>query len=150
MKTDFHIYTGEIKFLDNRIKIKDGGFKWHKKMSIAYSVFFILAGAFVAGRYFSNHHIRVILEGGALILVGIITLAAGRRVNTDTEIDIRQVEKAVISENFLSYLNLTLYLKNSQKRKIALDYRDEDHFRQYFANDLVVVLKSHSITTQVI
>lgn len=150
MKTDFHIYMGEIKFPDNRIKIRDGVFKWHKTMQVVYSVLFILGGACIAGRYFINHLIKVIPEGAALMVAGIITLIAGRRTNTDTEIDLGQVEKAVISENLFSYLSLTLFLKNSQKRKVTLDFRDEDHFRRYQLDELVETLKSYSISTEVV
>ena len=31
MKTEFVIYKGEIKFLDNQIKIRDDIYKWQKK-----------------------------------------------------------------------------------------------------------------------
>ncbi len=87
--------------------------------------------------------------GLAIIAVGIIALIAGSKVNMDNEIDVRQVEKAVISADFMSYLNLRLYLKNSQKRKVQLDYRDEDRFEKFHLNELVETLKSYSIETEI-
>ncbi len=52
MKTEFVIYKGEIKFLDNQIKIRDGIFKWQKKMSIAYSAIYIVTGVYLVIRHF--------------------------------------------------------------------------------------------------
>ncbi len=84
-----------------------------------------------------------------MIAIGIITLIPGLKVNMDNELDARQVEKAVISEDFMSYLNLTLYLKNSQKRKVQLDYRDEDRFEKFHLNELIETMRSLSIGTEV-
>ena len=131
MKTEFVIYKGEIKFLDNQIKIRDGIFKWQKKMSIAYSAIYIIGGVYMVIRHFMAVQDWALWVGLAIIAIGIITPIAGSKVNMDNEIDARQVEKAVISADFMSYLNLRLYLKNSQKRKIQLDYRDEDRFKTF-------------------
>jgi hypothetical protein len=100
-------------------------------------------------KYFANHHVYIIFVGSALIVFGIILLITGSKVSTDTELDMLQVEKAVISQDLASYLNLILYLKNSQKRKVALDYKDEDHFRKLQLNELIDTLKNFSIETEV-
>lgn len=150
MKSEFTIYKGEIKFLDNQIKIRDGIFKWYKKLRTAYAVAAIIIGGVYMGiKYFTTHHAYVIFVGLALIALGIILLITGSKVSTDPELDVRQVEKAVISQDLVSYLNLTLYLKNSQKRKVALDYRDEDQFKKFYLNELIETLKSFSINTEV-
>ena len=149
MKTEFVIYKGEIKFLDNQIKIRDDIFKWQKIMSIAYSAIYIAAGVYLVIRHFVADQNWALLVGLAIITIGIITLFAGSKVNMDNEIDVRQVEKAVISADFMSYLNLRLYLKNSQKRKVQLDYRDEDRFEKFHLNELIETLKSFSIETEI-
>jgi hypothetical protein len=87
--------------------------------------------------------------GLGIIAVSITGIIAGSKVSMDNDLDIRQVEKAVISEDFASYLKLTLYLKNSQKRKVVLDYRDEDKFAAFYQNELVETLKSCSINTEI-
>jgi len=100
------------------------------------------------GRYFVNHNSNTILLGIAVLAIGIVGLITGLKVSTDKSLDIRQVEKAVIKEDFSSYLNLTLYLKNSQRRKVALDYRDEDHFSKFYLKELIETLKFFSINTE--
>jgi len=149
MKTEFVIYKGEIKFLDNQIKIRDGIFKWQKKMTTAYSATYIAAGVYLVIRYFVTDQNWALWVGLAIITIGVIALIGGSKVNMDNELDAGQVEKAVISEDFMSYLNLTLYLKNSQKRKVQLDYRDEDRFEKFHLNELIETLKSYSIGTEV-
>jgi hypothetical protein len=150
MKTEFTIYKGEIKFLDNRIRIRDGIFKWHKKLRTAYALAaIIIGGVYIGIKFLTTNHIYVIFVGLALIALGIILLITGSKVSTGSEFDVRQVEKAVISQDLVSYLNLTLYLKNSQKRKVALDYKDEDQFKKFSLNELIETLKSFSINTDV-
>lgn len=148
MKTRFAVYKGEIIFLDNQITITDGIFKWHKYITMVYVVIYFVGGAYILSRYFSNQNILMIPLGVAVLLVGIIGLTTTLKVNTNKTLDIGQVEKAVIKEDFSSYLNLTLYLKNSQRRKVALDYRDEDHFRKYYVKELIETLKCFSIMTE--
>ena len=149
MKTEFVIYKGEIKFLENQIKIRDNIFKWQKIMGTAYSMIYIIGGTYLVIRHFGTHQYWIIIGGLAIIAIGIITLITGSKVNMDNELDAGQVEKAVISEDFMSYVNLTLYLKNSQKRKVQLDYRDEDRFEKFHLNELIETLKSLSIITEV-
>jgi hypothetical protein len=149
MKTEFVIYKGDIKFLNNHIKIRDGIFKWQKKMTMAYSGAFIIGGAYVVIRHFATPQDWALWVGLGIIAFGIIGFFAGSKVNMDNDLDVQQVEKAVISEDFASYLNLILYLKNSQKRKVVLDYRDEDRFATFYQNELIEVLQSCSIKTEV-
>jgi hypothetical protein len=149
MKTEFVIYKGDIKFLDNHIKIRDGIFKWQKKVSIAYSVIYIAGGIYMVIRSFMTYKNWGLWAGLAVTAFGIIALIVGLKVNMDNEIDVRQVEKAVISADFMSYFNLRLFLKNSQKRKVQLDYRDEDRFEKFHLDELVETLKSYSIETEV-
>jgi hypothetical protein len=149
MKTEFVIYKGDIKFLNNHIKIRDGIFKWQKKMSMAYSTVLILGGGFMVIKHLDIPQDWALWVGLGIIAVSITGIIAGLKVNMDNDLDLQQVEKAVISENFASYLNLTLYLKNSQKRKVVLDYRDEDKFAAFYQNDLIETLKSCSINTEV-
>ena len=149
MKTEFVIYKGEIKFLDNQIKIRDNIFRWQKIMGTAYSAIYIAAGDYLVIRHFVADQNWAFFVGLAIIAVGIITLIGGSKINMDNLLDLRLVEKAVISEDFMSYLNLTLYLKNSQKRKIQLDYRDEDRFEKFHLSELIETLRSYSINTEV-
>jgi len=149
MKTEFVIYKGEIKFLDSQIKIRDGVFKWQKKMSIAYSAIYIIGGAYMVIKHFMAVQDWAFWAGLAIISIGIIAPIAGSKVNMDNALDIRQVDKAVIAKDFMSYLNLTLYLKNSQKRKIQLDYRDEDRFEKFHLSELIETLRSFSIETEI-
>ena len=149
MKTEFVIYKGDIKFLDNHIKIRDGIFKWQKKMSMAYSAVLIFGGAYMVIKHFATPQDWALWAGLGIIAVSITGIIAGSKVSMDNDLDIRQVEKAVISEDFASYLKLTLYLKNSQKRKVVLDYRDEDKFAAFYQNELVETLKSCSINTEI-
>jgi len=149
MKTEFVIYKGEIKFLNDHIKIRDGIFKWQKKFNMAYSVVLIFGGAYMIIRHFATPQDWALWVGLGIIAVSITGIIAGSKVSMDNDLVIRQVEKAVISENFASYLNLTLYLKNSQKRKVVLDYRDEDKFATFYQNELIETLKSCSINTEV-
>jgi hypothetical protein len=148
MKTKFVVYKGEINFMDNQIIITDGIFKWYRYMTMFYVAIYFVGGVYVIFRYFSNHNILMIPLAAGIFGVGIIGLITTLKVNTNKTLDIRQVEKAVIKEDFSSYLNLTLYLKNSQKRKVALDYRDEDHFRKYYVRELIETLESFSINTE--
>ena len=148
MKTKFTVYKGEINFPDNQIIITDGIFKWHKYMNMIYVAIYLSGGIYLICRYFTNQNIYTIFWGIGVMLVGIIGLIYLLKVNTDKKLDIRQIEKAVIKEDFASYLNLTLYLKNSQKRKVVLDYRDEDHFSKFYEKDLIETLKSFSIMTE--
>ncbi len=149
MKTEFVIYKGEIKFLDNQIKIRDGIFKWQKKMSIVYSAIYIIGGVYMVIKHFMAVQDWAFWVGLAIIAIGIITPIAGSKVNMDNALDVRQVEKAVISADFMSYLNLRLYLKNSQKRKVQLDYRDEDRFEKFYLDELIETLRSYSIETEI-
>ena len=149
MKTEFVIYKGDIKFLNNHIKIRDGIFKWQKQLSIVYSAVLISGGTYMVIRHFATPQDWALWVGLGIIAVSITGIIAGSKVSMDNDLDVRQVEKAVISENFASYLNLTLYLKNSQKRKVVLDYRDEDRFASFYQNDLIETLKSCSINTEV-
>jgi hypothetical protein len=63
-------------------------------------------------------------------------------------LEVQDVKRAVISEDFISYLNLT-YLKNIRKRKVQLGYRDEDKFEKFYLNELSETLKSFAIDTEV-
>ena len=117
-------------------------------MSTAYSAIYIAAGVYLVIRHFVTDQNWALWVGLAIITIGVITLIGGLKVNMDNELDVRQVEKAVISKDFVSYLNLTLYLKNSQKRKVQLDYRDEDRFEKFHLNELIETLKSYSIRTE--
>ncbi len=148
MKTKFVVYKGEINFLDDHIIITDGIFKWHKYLRMAIGVFYILGGAYILVRSLINQNFLMVLLGGAILILGIVGLITTLKVNTNKTLDIRQVEKAVIKEDFSSYLNLTLHLKNSQKRKVALDYRDEDHFSKYYVKELIETLKFFLINTE--
>jgi hypothetical protein len=148
MKTKFSVYKGEINFLDNQIIITDGIFTWHKYVRMVTVTFYIVAGVYIISRYFNNQAIYTILMGVGVLLIGIIGLISGLKVNSDKKLDIRQVEKAVIKEDFASYLYLTLHLKNSQKRKVVLDYRDEDHFSKFYAKELIATFRSFSIETE--
>lgn len=118
-------------------------------MNLAYAVVFIFFGAYMVIRHFMTHQNWTLLLGLAIIVVGIIVLIIDSKVSMDTELDVRNVNKAVISEDFASYLHLKLYLKSSRVRKVALDYRDEDRFEKFYLNDLVETLKSFSISTEV-
>ncbi len=144
MNTTFTVYKGKINFLDNRIIITDGIFKWHKRLNMFFVAFYIAAALYIIGRYFINHNSNILL-GIAVLAFGVFGLIIGSKTNTDKSLDLRQVERAVIREDFASNLNLTLHLKNSQRRKIVLDYRDEDHFRKYYLNDLIETLQSVGI-----
>ena len=148
MKTRFTVYKGEINFSDNRIIITDGFFKWHKHVNMVIAAFYIAGSLYVIGRYLVNQNGKTIVVGLAVLALGVFGLITGSRTNTDKSLDIRQVERAVIREDFTSYLNLTLHLKNSQKRKVVLDYRDEDHFRKYYLNELIGTLQSFGITVE--
>lgn len=148
MKTKFTVYKGEINFVDNQIIITDGIFKWQTYMTWIYVAIYIAGGVYIIFRYFSNQNILMIPLAAVIFGVGIIGLITTLKVNTNKTLDIRQVERAVIKEDFSSYLNLTLHLKNSQKRKVALDYRDEDHFLKYYEKELIETLKSFSINTE--
>ena len=148
MKTKFVVYKGEINFVDNQIIITDGIFKWYRYMTMFYVAIYFVGGVYVIFRYFSNHNILMIPLAAVIFGVGIIGLITTLKVNTNKTLDIQQVKMTVIKEDFSSYLNLTLHLKNSQKRKVALDYRDEDHFRKYYVKELIETLKSFSINTE--
>ncbi len=148
MKTKFVVYKGEINFVDNQIIITDGISKWHRYMTMFYVAIYFVGGVYVIFRYFSNHNILMIPLAAVIFGVGIIGLITTLKVNTNKTLDIQQVKMTVIKEDFSSYLNLTLHLKNSQKRKVALDYRDEDHFRKYYVKELIETLKSFSINTE--
>jgi hypothetical protein len=149
MKTEFVIYKGDIKFLDNHIKIRDGIFKWQKKFSVVYSAALIFGGVYVVIKHFATPRDWALWVGLGIIAISITGIIAGSKINMDNDLDVLDVEKAVISDDFASYLNLTLYLKNSQKRKIALDYRDEDRFAKFYQNDLIEALNSCSIPTEI-
>jgi hypothetical protein len=149
MKTEFKIYKGQIIFLDNKIKINDGIFRWHKILRTAYAIVFILAGTYFVIRFFYNHYIYLFIVGMIFIAIGIVALISGIKVNTDTGLDIRQIEKAVIEKDFVSYLNVTFYLKNRQRRKVALDYRDEDNFRKSYLDEFIQTMKNSAINTEV-
>lgn len=149
MKTEFVIYKGEIKFVDSQIKIRDGIFKWQKTMGTVYSAIYIAVGIYMIIRHFVTDHNWALWVGLAAIAFGIIGLIGGSKINMDNELDAGQVEKAVIAKDFMSYLNLTLFLKNSQKRKVQLDYRDEDRFEKFHLGELIETLKSYSIDTEI-
>lgn len=148
MKTEFSIYKGDIRFTGDTIKVNDGVFKWHRIMELVYAIVYFALGAYMSVKYFSDHKIQTLLIGIGVILFAVLTLILYSKTSTDTEFDIRQVKKAVISESF-SYLNLVLFLTNSRKRKIVLDYRDEDRFSKFCLDNLVETLKSYSIPTKV-
>lgn len=148
MKTRFTVYKGEINFSDNLIIITDGIFKWHKKLNMVYVALYIAGGLYIIARYFVNHNSNMILLGIAVLALGVFGLVTGSKTNTNKILDIGQVEKAVIREDFTSYLNLTLYLRNSQKRKVVLDYRDEDHFRKFYLDELIGTLQSVGIPAE--
>jgi hypothetical protein len=149
MKTEFVIYKGEIKFLENQIKIRDNIFKWQKIIGKVYSAIYIGAGVYLFIRHFVAEQNWALWVGLALIVIGIIALIGDSKVSMENALNVQQVEKAVISPDFMSYLNLTLYLKNSQKRKIQLDYRDEDRFEKFHLNELIETLRSYSINAEV-
>ena len=148
MKNVFPIYKGQIKILDNRILINDGIFKWHKILQIIYSVLFVLVGIWLASRYTINKQLYMIILGIVLMGFGILSIILGLKVNTSTTISVQQIEKAIISRDKISSLNLTLYLKNSQKRKIQLDSRDEDRFWELHIADFTNTLKELSINVE--
>lgn len=83
----------------------------------------------------------MIILGIVFFVCGILSFILGLKVNTSTAIDILQIEKAIISKDKISSLNLTLHLKNSQIRKIKLDSREEDQFRELHLTELVNTLK---------
>lgn len=148
MKTRFTVHKGEINFSDNQIIITDGIFKWHKYVNMVIAAFYIIGALYAIGRYLVNPDGKTIILGLAVLALGVFGLIIGSRTNTDKSLDIRQVERAVIREDFTSYLKLTLHLRNSQKRKVVLDYRDEDHFRKYYLNELIGTLQSFGITVE--
>ena len=148
MKTRFTVYKGEVNFSDNQIIITDGIFKWHKRVNMVYAALYMAGALYLIGRYIVSHNSNMILLGIAVLALGVFGLVSDSKTNTDKILDIRQVDKAVIREDFTSYLNLTLHLKNSQRRKVVLDYRDEDHFRKFYLNDLIETLQSFGITVE--
>ena len=129
--------------------IRDGIFKWHKIIRLVYPAVYILFGFYMVIRHFVTHQNWTLLLGLAIIMVGIIGLIINSKVSLDNELDIREINKAVISKDFASYLNLKLYLKDSRSRKVVLDYRDEDRFEKFYLNELIETLKSFSIETEV-
>jgi hypothetical protein len=148
MKTSFTVYKGEINLSDNRIIITDGIFRRHKFVNMVFVAIYIAGGLYILGRYFVIQNIKVIPLGISVLAIGIVGLITGLKVSTDKSLDIRQVERAVIREDFASNLNLTLYLKNSQKRMVVLDYRDEDHFRKFYLKELTETLSSFEIPVE--
>jgi hypothetical protein len=149
MKTVFRIYKGEIKFLDNKIIITDGIFKWHKVLRIAYAVFFILTGIYLSSRYLVNQQFLMMTLGIVIFAIGLLAVMTGLKISTDTLFEVRQIERAVISKDMNSSLNLTLHLKNSQKRKVTLDYKEEDQFNSLHINELIGTLNYYKIITEV-
>ena len=118
-------------------------------MAMVYPVVYIIFGACLVIRHFATHQNWTLLLGLAIIVVGIIGLITKSKVSLDNELDVRKVNKAVISKDFASYLNLRLYLNDSHVRKVVLDYRDEDKFEKFYQNELIETLKSFSIDTEV-
>lgn len=149
MKTEFPIYNGRITFLDKKILINDGIFKWHKILQIGYSVLFIIGGIWMITRYINYTQFYMIILGIVFISFGILAIILGLRLNTTTTIDVRQVEQAVIGKDQTSSLNLTIYLKNSQKRKIKLDNMEEDQFWVLHMAELTNTLKELNISTEI-
>ena len=149
VKTEFVIYKGEIKFQDNKIIIRDDILKWHRFLAVAYPVVYIIFGAYMVIRNLVTHQNWTLLLGLAIIAIGVIALILNSKVSLDNELDVSKVNRAVISKDFASYLNLRLYLKDSRKRKVQLDYRDEDRFEKLYLNELIETLKSFSIDTEV-
>lgn len=149
MKTAFPVYNGHIKFVDNRILINDGIFKWHKILRIAYSVLFVLVGIWISTRYIINKQLYMIILGIVFFVFGIFSLILALKWNTNTIIDIQQIEKAIIGRDKISSLNLTLYLRNAQKRIIKLDSREEDQFWELQISDLVNTFKGLNINIEI-
>lgn len=150
MKNEFSIYKGQIKFIDHEILINDGIFKWHRTLRMVYSSFFIISGIWIAIKNLNNERILLIILGLVFFVFGIFGIISSLRVNTNTKLDLRQVEKALISRDLSSSLNLTLFLKNSQKRIILLDYREEDKFWDLHISNLVSTLEGLNINTETI
>jgi len=149
MKTEFPIYNGRITFSDKKILINDGIFKWHKILQIAYSVLFIIGGIWMITKYINNTQFYLIILGIVFISFGILAIILGLRLSTTATIDVRQVEQAVIGKDQTSSLNLTIYLKNSQKRKIKLDNMEEDQFWVLHMTELTNTLKELNIRTEI-
>jgi uncharacterized membrane protein len=91
----------------------------------------------------------MLILGTVFISIGILGIILGLRLSTTATIDVRQVEYAVISKDQTSSLNLTLYLKNSQKRKIKLDNMEEDQFWVLHMAELTNTLKEVNISTEI-
>lgn len=149
MKTEFTTYKGEISFLENQIKIRDDANKWTKRLSTASSVISILVGAYMTGRSLVVSPDEISWIGLATVSVGFISILFGVKINTDGELETGQVLKAVISHDFIGYMNVTFHLSNFQKRKVALDYKDEDRFEKFSLKEFIEALKSNSIVTEI-
>ncbi len=149
MNIEFPVYSGHIKFIGDEIHVKDGIFKWHRTLRMIYSWFFIFAGISVATWSIKSDRLLFIILGIALLVIGVLGVILGMQVNTSTVLNFRQVERALIYRDRVSSLNLALYLKNSQKRKIILDSKDEDRFWEIHIQNLINTLKGLKIPTEI-
>lgn len=91
----------------------------------------------------------MIILGIVFFVFGIFSLILALKWNTNTIIDIQQIEKAIIGRDKISSLNLTLYLRNAQKRIIKLDSREEDQFWELQISDLVNTFKGLNINIEI-
>lgn len=149
MKTEFVIYKGVIKFLDNQMMIRDEKKRWSKILSYTLYLSSILYGAvLVCTRYKTPYDFEFVL-GAVILLAGIPGFIRETRTNMGKELTINQIDKAVISHNFANFLKVTFYLKNSQKRQVILDFDDEDRFEKFYLDEFIQTLKSYSIMTEI-
>lgn len=149
MRTEFTIYKGGISFPGNQIKIRDDANRWTKRLSTAGTVISIILGAYLIFRGLVDSPGEVPWIGLGTVLVGLLSILVGARINTDGELEAGQVMKAVISRDFAGYLNVTFHLVNSQRRKVVLDYNDEDKFEKFCMKEFLETLRYKSISAEV-
>lgn len=148
MKTEFVVNKGELSFLDNRIMIRDEKKRWSKIMSyILYISSFLYGAVLVGTRYKTPYDFEFVL-GAIILLAGISGFIREARTNVGKELNINQIDKAVISHSFSNFLKVTFYLTNSQKRQVVLDFNDEDRFEKFYLDEFIQTLKSYSIRTE--
>jgi len=149
MRTEFVIYKGEIKFLDNQILINDEKKSWSKILS--YTVYlssFIYGAVLVGTRYKTPNEFEFVL-GAIILLAGIPGFIRETRTSVGKELIISQINKVVISHSLANFLKVTFYLKNSQKRQVVLDFNDESRFGKFYLNEFINTLKGYSINTEI-
>jgi hypothetical protein len=149
MKTEFVINKGELSFLGNRIIIWDEKKSWSKILSYTVYLSSFLYLAFLVGTQYKTPYDFEFLVGAIIVLAFVPGFIRKIRTNVDKELNISQIDKAVISHSFPNFLKVTFYLKNSQKRQVLLDFNDEDRFEKFYLNEFINALKLYSIKTEI-